>query len=210
VTIFAGPGSAARTAHGSRRSRWARTETINKALQPTPDGALGSASRFTSLGPAWLGSDVTHMTNKIITKGKIEARTISYQLIGYGILLFLIAGDEIFDFPHTIFGAPATPINWAEMLIEGMYIVLLGAFTIYLSLHFLERIKFLEGFLPICSYCKKIRKGDEWTSLEKYISNHSEALFSHSLCPDCLKKYYGEYLHHEKDKSPNETTKDET
>jgi len=130
----------------------------------------------------------------MITKNKIMGRAILYQLIGYAILLFLISGDEIFDFPHTVFGGIATPINWTETFIEASYIVFLGAFTIYLTFHFLKRIKFLEGFLPICSYCKKVRKGDEWTSLEEYMSDHSEALLSHSLCPECFKKYHGQYL----------------
>ncbi|MFZ2197205.1 MAG: hypothetical protein WAV13_05685 [Thermodesulfovibrionales bacterium] len=145
----------------------------------------------------------------MITKNKITAKAISYQLIGYGILMFLITGDEIFDFPHFIFGAPATPINWTETIVEGTYIVLLCAFTVYLSLRFLKQIKFLEGFLPICSYCKKIRKENEWTSLEKYMSDHSEALFSHGLCPDCADKYYGEFLHQEKDNPPDKSTKDQ-
>lgn len=90
------------------------------------------------------------------------------------------------------------------MVIEGMYIVVLCVFTSYLSWRFLKEIKFLEGFLPICSYCKKIRKENEWTSLEAYMSEHSEALLSHGLCPDCVEKYYGEYLHHAKDKAPAE------
>ncbi len=141
------------------------------------------------------------MKKNMLTRNKIIARAISYQLIGYGILLFLITGDELFDFPHNIFGAPATPINWAEVYIEGSYIIVLCAFTLYLSFRFLNRIKFLEGFLPICSYCKKIRKGNEWTSLEKYMLDHSEALFSHGLCPDCGEKHYGEYLADPKNKT---------
>jgi PAS domain S-box-containing protein len=47
-------------------------------------------------------------------------------------------------------------------------------------------IKRLRGFLPICSYCKKIRNDrDYWEQIESYISNRSDALFSHSICPDC-------------------------
>jgi PAS domain S-box-containing protein len=47
----------------------------------------------------------------------------------------------------------------------------------------------LRGILPICSYCKKIRNDhDYWEQLESYISNHSEALFSHGICPDCAEK----------------------
>lgn len=95
------------------------------------------------------------MNGKMVTKKAIAAKAISYQLIGYGILLFLIVGDEVFDFPHTIFGFPSTPINWVESLIEGVYVISLCAFTVYLLVRLLKQIKFLEGFLPICSYCKK-------------------------------------------------------
>jgi len=54
-----------------------------------------------------------------------------------------------------------------------------------------EEIKALQGIIPICSFCKKIRddKG-YWDQIETYISKHSEALFSHSVCPDCVKEYY--------------------
>lgn len=55
----------------------------------------------------------------------------------------------------------------------------------------LLEVKTLRGFLPICSHCKKIRddKG-YWNQIEKYIGDHSDVDFSHSICPDCAKKYY--------------------
>ena len=50
----------------------------------------------------------------------------------------------------------------------------------------LARVKQLQGLLPICSYCKKIRDDQNyWQQVESYISEHSEAQFSHSICPDC-------------------------
>jgi hypothetical protein len=132
-----------------------------------------------------------YIVKKMVTKKSIAERTILYQVIGYGFLLFLIVGDEVFDFPHTVFGFQATPINWVESIIEGSYIIFLGSFTIFLSLRYLKKIKFLEGLLPICAHCKKIRKDAEWESLEKYMDEHSEARFSHGLCPECYEKYYG-------------------
>jgi PAS domain S-box-containing protein len=54
----------------------------------------------------------------------------------------------------------------------------------------LDKIRTLSGLLPICSHCKKIRDDKEWTSVENYVSSHSEAEFSHSICPECAKKYY--------------------
>lgn len=59
----------------------------------------------------------------------------------------------------------------------------------------LSKIKQLEGLLPICSFCKKIRdKNNQWHPLEYYISNHSEAQFSHTFCPRCGKEHYPEYF----------------
>lgn len=55
-------------------------------------------------------------------------------------------------------------------------------------------IKQLRGFLPICSYCKKIRNDSNyWEHLESYISSHSNALFSHGICPECETKAMAEF-----------------
>lgn len=56
-------------------------------------------------------------------------------------------------------------------------------------------VKVLSGLLPICSHCKKVRddKG-YWNQIESYIKKHSEAEFSHSICPDCAKKLYSDLV----------------
>jgi DNA-binding response OmpR family regulator len=54
----------------------------------------------------------------------------------------------------------------------------------------LASIKQLSGLLPICANCKKIRdEQGEWNPLEVYISEHSEADFTHGICPDCAKAF---------------------
>jgi len=59
----------------------------------------------------------------------------------------------------------------------------------------LSEVKALSGLLPICASCKKIRDDSGyWNQIEKYISEHSEATFSHGLCPDCAKKLYPEII----------------
>ncbi|MBA3016479.1 MAG: cache domain-containing protein [Proteobacteria bacterium] len=58
----------------------------------------------------------------------------------------------------------------------------------------LTEVKKLSGFLPICASCKKIRDdGGYWQQVEIYIRDHSEAQFSHGICPDCIKKLYPEF-----------------
>jgi len=51
----------------------------------------------------------------------------------------------------------------------------------------LKRVKQLQGLLPICSYCKKIRNDrNYWEQVDAYVAKHSEAQFSHGVCPDCF------------------------
>ncbi|MCK5836510.1 MAG: hypothetical protein KAH09_04535 [Desulfobacula sp.] len=55
----------------------------------------------------------------------------------------------------------------------------------------LSEVKTLNGLLPICSHCKKIRDDNGyWNQIEAYIQKHSDAEFSHGICQDCIKKYY--------------------
>ena len=58
----------------------------------------------------------------------------------------------------------------------------------------MKEIKILSGLLPICASCKKIRddKG-YWKQIELYIRDHSEADFSHGICPECANKYYPDF-----------------
>ncbi len=57
-----------------------------------------------------------------------------------------------------------------------------------------NKIKTLSGLVPICTECKKIRDDrGYWNRLEKYIQAHSEAQFSHSICPDCAAELYPEF-----------------
>jgi len=68
----------------------------------------------------------------------------------------------------------------------------------------LSRVKQLQGLLPICSYCKKIRNDrNYWQQVEGYISERSEAQFSHGICPEC----YAQYVQPELDRLQSITEK---
>lgn len=56
-----------------------------------------------------------------------------------------------------------------------------------------REITVLRGLLSICMFCKRIRdEQGKWERIEAYISEHSEARFSHGLCPECAKEHFGE------------------
>jgi hypothetical protein len=58
-----------------------------------------------------------------------------------------------------------------------------------------KEVDLLTGLLPICSFCKRIRDDkNRWQPIETYISERTEASFSHGVCPECAEKHYGQFL----------------
>jgi hypothetical protein len=77
-------------------------------------------------------------------------------------------------------------------LVGSLLIVFLFVLHFYIELQKAhDEVSILSGLLPICSSCKKIRDDQGfWVQVESYISDYSEAEFTHSICPECAKKLY--------------------
>jgi hypothetical protein len=110
------------------------------------------------------------------------------------ILSFILPSVRIFF--STIWKVPWTIL---EATINGMIqMAVLAAFAFLIDQvvqkqRLTKEIQVLRGFLPICSFCKKIHDQDNnWNSIEKYITERSEAKFSHTVCPACAKEHYPE------------------
>jgi len=99
----------------------------------------------------------------------------------------------------TFAGLWASPTDglplWLELLNRLAAIVVIWT-AVYLAAQRRKaegEVRILQGLLPICASCKRIRHDDDqWENLESYISEHSEATFTHGLCPGCAAKYYEE------------------
>jgi phosphoserine phosphatase RsbU/P len=66
----------------------------------------------------------------------------------------------------------------------------------------LDHVKLLQGIMPICMHCHKIRDEEKaWHRLEEYIQTHSEAVFTHALCDECLAEHYPEVAKSQEDKT---------
>ncbi|MCK6463217.1 MAG: hypothetical protein L6Q29_05385, partial [Candidatus Pacebacteria bacterium] len=96
----------------------------------------------------------------------------------------------------------SVPWTYAEAIVNcSIRIVVFCSFTYLLSKVSLQtqelrsEVEVLSGLLPICANCKKIRdNSNKWQPLESYISQRSEAEFTHGICPDCVEKLYGNVL----------------
>jgi len=129
-----------------------------------------------------------------MNKSKFSRHIIYSELFGFCFLIVITWLNEFLDLPHHLFGGQPTPFNITETIFESTLILIVGLLVILSTLKLLHEIRHLEGLLPICASCKKIRDGHgNWFQMEGYIRDHSDAEFSHSICPDCVKKLYPTY-----------------
>ena len=114
--------------------------------------------------------------------GKID--TLMGKAVYVAIFLLLLLGGAVIVL-YVMAQSDITKRKMAEKEKENLIIELQKS---------LSEIKQLSRILPICSSCKKIRDDEGyWQQVESYISEHSETQFSHSICPDCMRKLYPEY-----------------
>ena len=129
-------------------------------------------------------------------RNKQVRAVFAWQVVILIVFLALTFTNEVLDLPHIALGDKATTWGQRSGKIAIELVIFTGVFVleIYLFRKLVRRIKILEGFLPICANCKKIRNQDQWEQIENYISENSLVQFSHSLCPECIEKLYPELL----------------
>jgi len=128
-----------------------------------------------------------------LSKGAASRLVLAYETAGVLLLLGFLWLDEWLDLPHRLFGSDPTPFNWVESAIESVILLTLGAAMLIWTRRIIKRIRYLEGLVSVCSFCKRIRvEPDKWVPIEVYISERSDAEFSHGLCPECYKRYYSD------------------
>ena len=132
------------------------------------------------------------------------------ELRDFGVLLLLKSGEP-FDKP-ILHGLTQLNAKLAQACLAGLYTDRLERSVKERTKDLrdanekltesLTNIKTLKGLLPICAGCKKIRddKG-YWNQIESYVRSHSEAEFTHGLCPDCMRKYYPAYAEDQEDRN---------
>jgi hypothetical protein len=111
------------------------------------------------------------------------------------VFVFLTTANEVLDLPYHLLGDEPTTFSQrrGEVILElSIYFIVVFSSYFYIRKKIRTEIKILEGFIPICANCKKVRQDLDWKALEEYISANSLAKFTHSICPDCMKKLYPE------------------
>jgi hypothetical protein len=114
-----------------------------------------------------------------------EIVILGIELIGLVAVLAIIWLDEFVDIPFRYFGAAKTPPRPEEYWFETISIVLLGAAVIGGTLWVMRRLRYLEKFLRVCAWCRRVLVSDTWVPFERYMKMKHDVASTHGICPSC-------------------------
>ena len=130
----------------------------------------------------------------IKSKKNITTTIVLYELIAFICVVLIIWFITFFEIPTTVWGSKYLNSAIISNLIETVLFIFIFIFIMTISYRFLQHIKHLEGFLHICSYCKKVKVDNVWMPLDDFLRMQTDANWSHGLCDECMQKQYGDML----------------
>lgn len=114
-----------------------------------------------------------------------EKIILAFELLGFGAIIAILWLDEYVDIPFHYFGALKTPPRPAEFWFESISVLLLATIVIVATLWVFGRLRFLEAFIRVCAWCRKVEVEGEWLTFEQYMKRQHDVKSTHGICPHC-------------------------
>ena len=114
-------------------------------------------------------------------------RILWVEATAFSLIIFLSWLTEAIRIPHLLYGEAFTP-NYYRALLRTIVIMLIWLWVHLATKQLLRRLHYLEEFLRVCGWCRKVCHGNEWIEMEKYLKSKFATKTSHGMCPDCLRQ----------------------
>jgi hypothetical protein len=116
-------------------------------------------------------------------------KALLWHGLGFTTLLVLTWCDSMFDLMHYLLGYPPRTADMGEIVIKSGVIVLLWMGSAYKLYLIVSRLSYLENFLRVCAWCRRIQHQNMWLSLEEHFQQRTGATVSHGICPKCAERF---------------------
>ncbi len=133
---------------------------------------------------ATIRSAAIHGTEESMASGANVRKIVRYQIVGFAAILLITWTNEILGVSQRLFKVRYER-NWQDALTETAIELLVAVPIVFLSWRQSRRLDYLEGFLKVCSWCRKVGDGDEWVSIEEFVKRNMNTETTHGICPDC-------------------------
>ena len=131
-------------------------------------------------------------------------KALLWHGLGFLTLVVLTWCDALFDLGHHILGNPAQTADIGEVQVKTVVIVFLWIGSAYKLYLIVSRLSYLEKFLHVCSWCRRIQYHDAWLSLEEHFRQGTGGEVSHGICPECARKFESELANVSLNRRPNQ------
>lgn len=108
------------------------------------------------------------------------------EACGFSLIIVLSWLTEFFRFPHLLFGESFAP-NYERAVLRTIVILLVWVWVHLVTRRLLKRLHYLEEFLRICGWCRKVCIDGQWVTMESYFNSQFSTHTTHGMCPDCVK-----------------------
>jgi len=115
-------------------------------------------------------------------------KALVWQSLGFLIVVVLTWSDALFDLAHMILGLPHRELDMERTEVITVILLLLWMFSAYKIYLVVSRLSYLESFLHVCAWCRKIEYDNRWLSLEAHFAQKTGGQVSHGICPECSAK----------------------
>lgn len=113
------------------------------------------------------------------------SRILWYEAIAFLAIIVLSWVNELSDLPYLVGGLPYVP-NWRESALETLIVLLVAVPVMILTKRLVSRLYYLQGFLRVCAWCRKLEHESEWIPLEEFFERKFKTETSHGMCQACF------------------------
>ena len=119
-----------------------------------------------------------------------------YQSIGFLVIIGVLWLDQVQGLAEILFGGQPQQRDWRGAGMGTLVVICIWAIVWGLTKRLVDRLHYLNGFLRICAWCRKVGHKARWMRLEDWFSEGFRIRTSHGMCPECLKKMQEETVEH--------------
>jgi hypothetical protein len=121
-------------------------------------------------------------------------KALLWHGLGFVMLLVLTWCDALIDLTNYVRGLPPRSPDINEVAMKTVVIIFLWMGSAYKLYRIVSRLSYLEKFLHVCAWCRKIQHQDLWLSLEEHFQQKSGGAVSHGICPQCAERFKREAI----------------
>jgi hypothetical protein len=116
------------------------------------------------------------------------SRVVLYQHLGFLAIIAICYFDELLKLPSLVFSAHPFLILYRRSTLEILLILVVWLLVVNSTRRLLKRVRHLEDFMRVCSWCRRIDYKGEWIPFEDFLERGFDTPTTHGICKDCLEK----------------------